>query len=142
MCACINGSMYMAGNKDKPPRRSADVNEGAAGRADVSQSDVAAYSLDQALRVARALDENFGRNPAKPLRVAEAMNMTPSSSGFRMLCGASIAYGLTDGGYNAEQIALTTLGRRIVAPTREGDDLAAKREAILRPRVLREFLTR
>jgi hypothetical protein len=134
--------MYMAGKKDKPQRHSADVNEVAAGRAYVSQSDVPAYSLDQALRVARALDENFGRNPAKPLRVAEAMNMTPSSSGFRMLCGASIAYGLTDGGYNAEQIALTTLGRRIVAPTREGDDLAAKREAILRPRVLREFLTR
>jgi hypothetical protein len=34
------------------------------------------------------------------------------------------------------------LGRRIVAPLREGEDQAAKREASLRPRVVRDFLTR
>jgi predicted nucleotide-binding protein len=59
-----------------------------------------------------------------------------------MMCGASIAYGLTEGGYNAEAISLTALGRRIVAPTSEGDDFAAKREATLRPRIVRDFLTR
>jgi hypothetical protein len=32
------------------------------------------------------------------------------------------------------------LGLRIVAPTEEGDDLIAKREALMRPRVVREFL--
>jgi len=46
---------------------------------------------------------------------------------------------LTDGGSKAERIALTPLGRRIVAPTEEGDDLRARVEAVLRPRVLREF---
>jgi hypothetical protein len=70
------------------------------------------------------------------------MDLSPSSSGFRLLCGAAIAYGLTDGGYNSEMISLTPLGRRIVAPTREGDDSAARREATLRPRVIRDFLTR
>ena len=90
----------------------------------------------------RALSDNFGRSPTKPLRVAEAMEMQPASSRFRMLCGASIAYGLTDGGPQAEQIGLTPLGRRIVAPTTEGDELAAMREALLRPRILRDFLTR
>lgn len=59
-----------------------------------------------------------------------------------MLCGASIAYELTEGGYNAPEIKLTSLGKRIVRPTSEGDDLAAKREALLKPRVVREFLTR
>ena len=58
-----------------------------------------------------------------------------------MLCGASIAYGLTDGGCNASEIKLTPLGRRIVRPTVEGDDIVAKREALLTPRVVNEFLT-
>jgi hypothetical protein len=103
---------------------------------------VPAYDLDQALRVAKAIADSYGKNPTKPLRVAQAMDMQPGSSTFRMLCGASIAYGLTDGGYNSSEIGLTALGRRVVAPTSEGDDLAAKREALLRPRVVREFLTR
>lgn len=108
----------------------------------LSQTDVPGCSLDQALRVPQAIADSYGKNPTRPLRVAQAMNMSPSSGPFRMLCGASIAYGLTEGGYNSDQIALTPLGRRIVAPTKEGDDLAARREAVLRPRVLREFLTR
>jgi hypothetical protein len=94
------------------------------------------------LKIARAIADNYGKNPTKPLRVAEALGVQPSSGGFRMLCGASIAYGLTDGGCNSEQIALTPLGRRIVAPTKDGDDVAARREALLRPRVVRDFLTR
>lgn len=111
-------------------------------RAYVSQSDVPAYSLEQALRIPRAIADNYGKAPTRPLRVAQALNMTPGSGHFRMLCGAAIAYGVTEGGYNTDQIALTPLGRRVVAPTREGDDLAARREALLRPRVIREFLTR
>ncbi len=122
--------------------RTAESRDTPGGRAYVSQSDVPAYSLEQALRIARAISDNFGRGPARPLRLAEAMNLAPSSSGFRMLCGASIAYGLTDGGYNSELISLTPLGRRIVAPTSEGDDEAARREASLRPRVIKDFLTR
>ncbi len=108
----------------------------------LSQSDVPAYGLEEALRIATAIADSYGKNPTKPLRVAQAMNMMPSSSTFRMLCGASIAYGLTEGGYNSEQISLSPLGRRIVAPTTEGDDAAARREAVLRPRVVRDFLTR
>jgi predicted nucleotide-binding protein len=57
-----------------------------------------------------------------------------------MLTGAAIAYGLTSGGYNADTISITPLAMRIVRPTSEGDDTAAKREAFLKPRVIREFL--
>jgi predicted nucleotide-binding protein len=123
-------------------RTTSEQDEEGGKRKYLSQADVPAYGLDEALRVGRVLAVEFGKNPARPLRVAEAMNMQPSSSKFRMLCGASIAYGLTDGGYNSGQIALTPLGRRAVAPTQEGDDDAAKREAILRPRIVRDFLSR
>ena len=57
-----------------------------------------------------------------------------------MLTGASIAYGFTKGGYNADSISIDPLGMRIVKVIEEGDDLVAKREAILRPRVIRLFL--
>ena len=48
----------------------------------------------------------------RPLLVAQALEMQPTSSTFRMLC-AAIAYGMTSGGYNAEAITLTQLGRRM-----------------------------
>jgi predicted nucleotide-binding protein len=108
----------------------------------MSQSDVPAFSLTRAIRVAQAIADNYGKSPTRPLRVAEALNLQPLSSSFRMLAGASIAYGLTDGGYNAETISITPVGKRIVSPKSEGDDLAAKREALLRPRVARDFLTK
>src|SRR5438132_4046972 len=98
----------------------------------ISQSDVPALGIDQALRVAKALADNYGKQPARPLQVAQALGIQPTSGGFRTICGASIAYGLTEGGYNSDQIGLTPLGRRIVAPTKEGDDASARREALLR----------
>lgn len=111
-------------------------------RSYVSQTDVPGVPLSEALRVGQALSDNYARQPTKPLHVATALGLTPSSGGFRLLTGASQAYGLTEGGAYAPLISLTDLGRRIVAPTREGDDLVAKKEALLRPRVVREFLQR
>ncbi|WP_088319571.1 hypothetical protein [Kineosporia sp. R_H_3] len=97
-------------------------------------------SLEQALRVPRAIAENYAFQPTRPLNVAGAVGMSPSSGTFRMITGASIAYGLTAGAAQAPEIGLTALGKRIVRPTTEGDDVAAKREAILRPKVVGEFL--
>jgi predicted nucleotide-binding protein len=108
----------------------------------LSQADVPAYSLEQALRVPTAICESYGGNPVTPLRLAEAMLMQPTSGPFRSLCGASIAYGLTQGGCNAQSVTLEPLGKRIMRPTEEGEDLIARRQAILRPRVVREFLER
>lgn len=109
-------------------------------RTRISQEDVPAHALEEALRIAVAIRDNFGKTPAPPLRVASAVGLSPTSSHFKMLCGASIAYGVTAGGYNASTISITPLGDRILRPKTDGDDLIAKREAFLRPRVVREFL--
>lgn len=106
----------------------------------VSQADVPTSSLERALRIPQAIADNYGYKATSPLQVAMALDIQPSSSNFRMLTGAAIAYGLTSGGYNADTISITPLAMRIVRPTTEGDDTAAKREAFLRPRVIREFL--
>jgi len=108
----------------------------------ISQGDVPSFSLERAIRIPRAIGENYGYKPATPLQVAKALEVAPTTGGFKMLTGAAIAYGLTSGGYNADNISITPLGLRIVRPTAENDDVLAKREALLKPRVIREFLTR
>lgn len=108
-------------------------------RTRISQSDFPRESLARALSIAQAIWDNFAGKDAPPHEIALALDLSPTSGGWRNMCGTSIAYGLTDGGYNANSITLTELGRRIVAPTSEGDDAAARVEAILQPRIMGEF---
>lgn len=105
----------------------------------ISQSDVPAATLEAALRLAQGLYDQFAGKDAAPHDVAFAIDVSPTSSAWRTLSGAAVAYGITVGASNASSIALTDLGRRIVAPVEEGDDEAAKIEAMLKPRVLRDF---
>src|SRR3972149_3162090 len=107
-------------------------------RSRISQADVPSNSVEEALRVPRALIDNYGGKSAPPLQLAIALKMTPTSGPFRMLCGSAIAYGLTSGGYNAKEIIVEPLSRRILEPVKEGDHLFAKREAALKPRILGE----
>ena len=108
----------------------------------IRQSDIPGVTLEQALRVPQALSDQYAKQPARPLDVAVALDMSPNSGPFRTLCGAAVGYGLTDGGPNAKEIALTELGRRAVSPLVEGDDAQALREAVLVPTVQRQFLER
>jgi len=96
--------------------------------------------LEQAIRVPKAIGDSYAYRPTRPMNVAGAMNMTPSSGPFRGLAGSAIAYGLTTGGANPPEIGITPLGMRVVRPTIDGDDIAARREALLRPKVVGEFL--
>lgn len=103
------------------------------------QADFPQSTLQQAQRIASALVDNFAGDSGSPPDVALSLGISPTSSGWSALTGASIAYGLTDGGINANVIKLTSLGRRLVAPEAEDEDIVARREAILKPRILREF---
>ena len=111
-------------------------------RAYLSQTEVPRLTLLQALRVAQAINDNYAKQPTKPLRVADALDLAPTTGRFRELTSASAAYGVTEGTAWATQISLTQLGKRIVAPTQEGDEIAARIDAVLQPRIIREFLTR
>lgn len=104
----------------------------------ISQGDVPKHSLEDAIELASALNEHYN-GEAIPHELANAMGISPTSTNWQSITGAAVAYGITDGAYNAQLIKLTSLGRRIVAPESDGDDLLAKREALLRPRILKEF---
>ena len=111
-------------------------------RAKLSQTEFPNNSLEGSLRIAQMIWDHFAGKSAPPHDVAMALDLSPTSGGWRNLCGSSIAYGLTEGGYAAPNISLTDLGRRIVAPTEDGDDIAAMAEAILGPRIMQEFFAK
>ena len=47
-------------------------------RSYMSQEDIPAYDLDEAMLVAKALIQEYGGHPAAPLDVAAAMDLTPT----------------------------------------------------------------
>lgn len=105
----------------------------------VNQSLVPVYSLEEALKVPKAILENFGGKPAAPFQVAMAIESSQTSSYWRKLSGSAVAYGLTDGGYNSTKIGLTQLALRILSPTEEGTDKIGLVESSFKPSVLKQF---
>jgi predicted nucleotide-binding protein len=116
--------------------------ENKARRKAIPQVDIPSLTLEEAIRVPKALGDEYAFAAASPLDTAKAVGMQPGSGPFRTLLSASAAYGLTEGSAWAEKITVTQLGRRIVRPTEEGDDTIARREAFMKPRIPREFLKR
>src|SRR5262245_46173680 len=134
----------MAQNKSKIPKsaKHPGPTESPEKRTYFKQADFPQTTLQQAQRIASEIDNNFAGDGGSPPDIALALEISPTSSAWPVLTGASVAYGLTVGGYNANTIKITQLGKKLVAPEQEGDDLAARREAILKPRILREFFER
>lgn len=120
-------------------KKTVDTEESGEKRAYFKQADFPLFTLQECQRIAAALVDNFGAREGNPPDVALSINSSPSSSVWRDMAGAAIAYGLTDGGPNAAVIKLLSLGRRLVAPEEEGEDVAARREAIMKPRIAMEF---
>ena len=104
------------------------------------QADAPTYKVADALRVAIAIKEKCGGQPTPPLMVAKSMGMRPSSGGFQGLCGAAMAYGLTEGGGKAAKISLTTLGDRVASEKNENTRNKVLREAVLKPAAVKGFL--
>lgn len=105
----------------------------------LSQTKCPTATIERALNIPRALHDSFGGQETSPLLLAEACGVSPASSGWRILTGASVAYGLTVGGYNAKSISLTPLGEKCVAPMAEGEDVIALKSAVMKPSIFKEI---
>jgi predicted nucleotide-binding protein len=134
----------MAKHKNEKPQHTPNKTKGTAAdkRTYFKQADFPQMNLQQAQKIASALVDNFAGKEGSPPDIAISIGVSPTSSAWPPLAGSSIAYGLTEGGVNAGSIKLTVLGRKLVAPEVEGEDLAARREAILQPRISKEFFER
>ena len=88
------------------------------------------FSLTVAMQVAQAIAENNASRPMNRLLLAEAMNYSPGSSGFRERIASSAKYGLTEGNFNSETISLTVLGIGVTRPRNEAERIEARRSAL------------
>jgi len=75
------------------------------------QADFPQTTLQQAQRIASAIVDNFAGDGGSPPDIALALPISPTSSAWQTLSGASVAYGLTKGGVNATLITLTLWGK-------------------------------
>ncbi len=79
------------------------------------------FTLVEALRLAESIGDNNAGQPYNRVDLAASLDTSPDSSSFRTLITASSKYGLTEGGYQAERISLTDLGRSIVSPASDDE---------------------
>jgi hypothetical protein len=112
----------------------------AAKRSYPKQTDVPIAALDDALRLPQAIFDHYAGKPTAPFNVAKALNVDPKGSQLKLLSGAAIAFGLIEGGAQASVITPTELAWRVIRPKVEDEDIKAKREAVLKPRIFGEFL--
>ena len=88
-------------------------------------------TLEQALRVPRAIKEKNGGNEWDSKEVAAALGIRAGSANFWYLTAASRDYGLTIGTRDSAVISITDLGRRAVYPGSDEEESGALREAFL-----------
>jgi hypothetical protein len=91
------------------------------------------FTLEEAIAVARAIEEQNAGQAYPPIETATAMGISPGSSRFQMLLSASLRYGLSTGNYKSDKIVTSDLGREIVAPVGEEQAAAALVRAALTP---------
>jgi hypothetical protein len=101
------------------------------------KSDFPKHTLEEALRVPKALEEANGGQPLPPTETAIAVGMSPGSSEFRTLLSSSIKYGLTKGSFNQDRVALEESGRNIVEPKTPEEARKALLAAALMPETFR-----
>ena len=97
-----------------------------------------AYTLEEALGVAQAIQNANAGLPFARTLLAGALGTTPKSSAFTQRLNASAAYGLTQGGYNDADISLTLLGE-VLAAVSDYDRAQALVEAAMTPPIFGRF---
>jgi nucleoside 2-deoxyribosyltransferase len=97
-------------------------------------------SLEEALRVPKAIRDGNGGNAWAAEQVATALHIGAKSSNLKILLAAAADFGLTTGKSPTAQIALTDLGRDAVYPSSAESEAAAVREAFNRIDVFRKVL--
>lgn len=97
-------------------------------------------SLEEALRVPRAIRDGNAGKPWGADQVALALKIAAKSSNLKYLLGASEDFGLTSGRSAVGQISLTDLGKEAVYPSSPDAEAKALRQAFNKVDVFRKVL--
>lgn len=108
-------------------------------RVQVSAEQLPRKSLEQALRVARALRDVLAGGPARWPELASAMGLGAGNQVNKYFLWSAHAYGLVE--KDEDAYSLSEIGRKILAPTRPNEDKEAQVRALLTPVVFSRFLT-
>jgi hypothetical protein len=125
--------------RDSTARMTSGRNGSKAARAIVSSSELPRKSLEQALRVAKALREVLAGGPAGWPEIAKAMGIGAGNQANKYYLWSAQAYGLID--RDGEKYSLSEIARKILAPTRPGEEKEAAVRAVLFPGIFSRFFT-
>ncbi|MGI8654340.1 MAG: hypothetical protein ACR2LC_03895 [Pyrinomonadaceae bacterium] len=99
-----------------------------------------AVSLEEALKIPYAIKEKNGGNPWATDQVANAVGLKVKNTDFFYLAGSAVSYGITLGGWKADKIEITELGKEIVYAPDSTAEKIKKIEAFLKIEVFRKVL--
>src|SRR3990167_4308895 len=105
----------------------------------VSAEQLPRQSLEQALRVPRALHQTLAGGPATWEQIADAAGIGAKNQRNKYFLWSAQAYGLVEKDDNT--FSLTELGRKILAPTRLNEEKEAAIRAVMTPVVFNRFFT-
>ena len=128
--------------KDKANLRSGTAPKAKAQRKPKATTLYPKYSLVEALKLAESIRDNNAGQPYNRVDLAASLETSPESSSFRILITASGKYGLTEGGYQAERLSLTELGRSIVSPTSDEERAAGLLRALYNVEFYKSFFSK
>lgn len=128
-----------AKRRGKRSTREAARVAGKTARVVVSADQLPRKSLEQALRVAKALREVLAGGPGKWAQIAVAMGIGAGNQMNRYYLWSALAYGLID--RDGEDFTLSEIGRKTLAPTRPGEEKEATVRAVLTPIIFSRFFT-
>jgi len=106
----------------------------------VSAEDLPRRALEDCTAVAKQLYQAFAGQKTEWDDLAAALEIPKSSNSTKYLFWASAAYGLTNR-EEGNSYTLSELGRKVVAPTYEGEDVEGLRRAVTTPNILSRFYT-
>jgi len=98
------------------------------------------HTFEEALEVAKAIQDKNAGKPWKPLYLAKALDISPTSSHFRDITSSAYKYGLTQGSWNAELISLTPLGTSLTKPIESTKEIKDKQQAVLNIELFKKVL--
>lgn len=104
----------------------------------VASADLPRKSLEDALKVAKVIKDEYAGKLATWEDIAKGMGFAATNPNNKYFLWAATAYGIVEKDQN-DQYRLTEIGRKILAPTYEGENREGVIKSIAKPAILGRF---
>jgi hypothetical protein len=129
----------MAAPAKKSPKKKQTTPSKSTARVEMGADVLPRKSLQEAEAVAKALHSQYAGKSATWDELASVLGISAKSSPTKYLIWSAQAYGLIT--KDASNYSLSETGRKVVAPTFDGEDFEARIKCVLTPSLLSRFYT-